>query len=381
MINYSEALNIVDLVPCWQTGRNWLLKLGLYKLNESKENATDWVWITDHSIQLGAEKVLVVLGIRAKDIPSGRALTLDDLTTLGLYISKKNNSELVKAQLSEVAEKYGSPLYIVSDGGPDLKKGIDDFIQLHMESNFIYDIKHKVAIYLKKLLGNNDCFISFCELATKAQGYMRQTDVAALAPPNQRSKSRFMNLDGLIKWANKIKQLAPDKIMALFDKEKVQRCLGWLNLYQSDIDCWTRLIKISELSIKHISKNGIYRGLSEKLMFEFEGLSSCPLSQQLSGLIVQDATDNEYKVKPGHKTVGSSDIIESLFGCFKNLEKQQSSSGFTSLVLAIPAMVGGVSKSLLKMAMEKTKIKHVNNWIIENLGLSVQAKRKLAFQK
>jgi hypothetical protein len=308
-------------------------------------------------------------------------LTLDDLTTLGLYISKKTNAELVKAQLSEVAEKYGSPLHIVSDGGPDLKKGIDDFIQLHTETNFIYDIKHKVAIYLKKLLGNNDTFISFCELTTKSQGYMRQTDVAALAPPNQRSKSRFMNLDGLIKWANKIKQLDPDKTRALFDEEKVQRCLGWLDLYESDIDCWTRLIKISELSIKHISKNGIYRGLSEKLMLEFEGLSFCSLSQQLSGLIVQDAMENEYKVKPGHKTVGSSDIIESLFGCFKNLEKQQSSSGFTSLVLAIPAMVGGVSKNLLKMAMETTKVKQVKNWISENLGLSVQAKRKLAFQK
>ena len=37
---------------------------------------------------------------------------------------------------------------------------------------------------------------------------------------------------------------------------------------------------------------------------------------------MQDAAENEYKVKPGHKTVGSSDIIESVFGCFKNLEKQ-----------------------------------------------------------
>ena len=169
-----------------------------------KEFAADWVWVTDHSIQLGQEKVLVVLGIREKDIPSGRALTLDDLTTLSLHISTNTNSELVKSQLLDIAEKYGPPLHIISDGGPDLKKGIDDFIKWHTQTGFIYDIKHKVALHLKRLLGSNGAFLGFCELAAKAQGYMRQTNVAALAPPNQRSKSRYMNLDGLIKWANKI---------------------------------------------------------------------------------------------------------------------------------------------------------------------------------
>ena len=381
MHSYSKALNIYDFVPCWQTARDWLLKLGLYKLTEPKKHSDDWIWITDHSIQLGAEKVLLVVGIRECQIPTGRALTFEDLTPLGLYISKSTNSEVVKAQLSEVAEKYGSPKHIVSDGGPDLKRGIDDFIKLSPQTNFIYDIKHKIAIYLKKLLGKNDAFLSFCELAAKSQGYMRQTDVAALAPPNQRSKSRFMNLDGLIKWANKIGELDKNKVEQLMDIEKFQRCLGWLSMYEADIACWTRLVAITEFAIKHISENGIYRGLSEKLLLEFDGISCCPLSQQLAGIIVQDAMENEYKVNPGHKTIGSSDIIESIFGCFKNLEKQQSASGFTSLVLAIPAMIGGIGNKIFKNAMENTKVRQVRNWIAENLGLSVQAKRKLCFAK
>ena len=86
MTNYSDALNISDFVPCWQTGRDWLLKLGLYKLNEPKGYSDDWIWITDHSIQLGAEKILLVLGIKEQNIPSERALTFDDLAPLGLYI-------------------------------------------------------------------------------------------------------------------------------------------------------------------------------------------------------------------------------------------------------------------------------------------------------
>ena len=74
-------------------------------------------------------------------------------------------------------------------------------------------------------------------------------------------------------------------------------------------------------------------------------------------------------------------LVESVFGCFKNLEKQQSASGFTSLVLAIPAMIVGMGNEILKLAMENTKVKQDKNWVTENLGLSVQAKRKMCFVK
>ena len=382
----SKAINITNDVyqlpfntPCWQSGRNWLLKLGLYKLNQPKPYTTDWIWIVDHSIQLGSEKVLVVLGIRENDIPSGRALRFEDMTVLGLKVSTNTNGNRVNQQLSELANLYGPPMHIVSDGGPDLKSGIEKYINTQPETKFIYDIKHKIATHLKRLLEKNESWLSFCQLAAQAQGYMRQTDVAALAPPNQRSKCRYMNLGGLLKWAHKIGLLDNDKIQPLLDIERKQRCLAWLEMYKDDIACWTRLLKITELTITHIAKFGIYRGLSKKLLFDFEGISFCPMSQQLSGLIIQDVNDNEYKVKPGYKTIGSSDIIESLFGCFKNLEKQQSSSGFTSLILAIPALVGKTTSSLVKRAMEGTQIKHIKSWVKENIGRSVQATRKICF--
>ena len=42
--------------PSWYTGRFWLLRLGYYKLMRPKEQADDWVWIIDHTVQLGEEK-------------------------------------------------------------------------------------------------------------------------------------------------------------------------------------------------------------------------------------------------------------------------------------------------------------------------------------
>jgi len=47
-------------MPAWSTGRLWLLRLGYYKLTRGKEFAEDWVWIIDHTVQLGSEKCLVI---------------------------------------------------------------------------------------------------------------------------------------------------------------------------------------------------------------------------------------------------------------------------------------------------------------------------------
>ena len=63
-------------IPSWYTSRIWLLKIGYYKLTREKEFADDWIWIVDHSVQWGAEKCLLILGIRKKDLPKDEKLFL-----------------------------------------------------------------------------------------------------------------------------------------------------------------------------------------------------------------------------------------------------------------------------------------------------------------
>jgi len=44
--------------------RLWLLRLGLHQLNRPKQQADDWIWILDHTMQLGERKCLVIVGLR-----------------------------------------------------------------------------------------------------------------------------------------------------------------------------------------------------------------------------------------------------------------------------------------------------------------------------
>ena len=61
-------------VPHFTTVRFWLLRLGHYNLSRSKEQGDDWVWIIDHSNQIGQEKCLVILGVRFAIAATGRRL-------------------------------------------------------------------------------------------------------------------------------------------------------------------------------------------------------------------------------------------------------------------------------------------------------------------
>ena len=46
----------------YSTARVWLLRLGYYQLTREKEVAKDWVWIVDHTVQIGEEKTVLTTG-------------------------------------------------------------------------------------------------------------------------------------------------------------------------------------------------------------------------------------------------------------------------------------------------------------------------------
>jgi hypothetical protein len=82
--------------PSWCTGRLWLLRVGYYKLTRPKEQAEDWVWIVDHTVQIGREKCLVIVGVRlsAWSGPE-RCLTHADVEPIALCPVRQSNGEVV----------------------------------------------------------------------------------------------------------------------------------------------------------------------------------------------------------------------------------------------------------------------------------------------
>jgi hypothetical protein len=369
--------------PSWYSGRLWLLRVGYYKLTRQKEIANDWIWIVDHTVQIGADKCFVILGIRLSSLPPrGNCVSHEDVESICLDPVKKSNGKIVWQQLEKTIEKTGIPREIIGDHGSDLEKGIKDFCLQHQEICYIYDIKHKTAAVLKHELENDEKWLKFIELATKTKVSVQQTTLACLSPPNQRSKSRYMNVDILIKWGLKtlafIDQQQKEKNNK-FDNDQIGEKLGWITAFREMLTELEDVLQIVETTESFVRKNGLYNGCYIELKESMVFMANTIRAKKVQGLLLAFVEEESSKAKPDERLLGSSEVIESVFGKLKGIEQDQAKSGFTNLLLSAAAIVSKTTEDVVEKALKAVRTKEVLDWCKKNIGQSVQSMRKEAF--
>jgi len=380
------ALHVPFACPTWFAGRLWLLRLGYYKLTRPKVHADDWVWIVDHTVQLGDDKCLVILGLRLCDLPSAdRCLSHEDVEPIELAPVKKSNGEVVYQQLEQAVAKTGVPREIISDHGTDLNAGIEKFCQQHPQTSPLYDIKHKTAAVLKRELDQDANWNTFTQLANQTKHQVQQTALAALFPPNQKTKARYLNVDVLVTWGQKILTFldAPQAAREpTFDRELVQEKLGWVTGFRSQLAEWGDLFAIIAAVESFVRHHGLYREVHlelEKHLLSLPTQTQTERTQRVRRELVAFVVEQEAKAHPDERLLGSSEVIESVLGKMKRLEQDQSKSGFTGLLLGLSALVSTTTTAVIQKALETVPTKQVWAWCQETLGQTVQAKRREAF--
>jgi hypothetical protein len=377
-------INLPSSIPSWYTGRIWLMRLGYYKLNRRKEKAEDWVWIIDHSMQLSSEKCLVILGIRLCYLPTERALSYADVEPIELIPVTKSNGDIVYEQLENAKEKTGIPREIIGDHGSDIKAGIEKFCNRHEETCYIHDIKHAMSIAIKQELKDDADWEKLISLTAKTKREICQTALAPLVPANQRKKSRYMNADILVTWVEKMRMFLnqEDKIIEKnFESKKVREKFSWINELSPKIEEWKNLIRVTKFVEVYVAENGLNLSICEELEKRLNEFDLGTRGIEFKELAIEIVKKEAVKAKEGERLLGSSEIIESLFGKQKSIEKEQSRSGFTGLLLVLPALIAETSREIVKKALESIPTRLVVEWYQKHINKSVQTKRKEAFKK
>jgi hypothetical protein len=368
--------------PAWSTGRLWILRLGYYKLTRPKDQADDWVWIVDHTLQIGEDKCLVILAVRLSALPAvGHCLRHQDVEPIALIPVEKSNGQVVYQQLEAQVEKTGVPREIVSDHGTDLKAGIEQFCAAHSETVAIYDIKHKTAAVLKRELGENSTWLAFAQQANQTKRQVQQTALAALAPPSQRTKARYLNVEVLIEWGRQALAFLGnmETEAGRFDPDQVQQKLGWVTAFGQPLADWHSLLRVVMTTESYIRQRGLYAGVDRELEAHLEPLADTGQAQKVATELVAFVAHEAAKARHSERLLGSSEIIESVLGKQKHLEQDQAKSGFTGFLLALCAAVAGTTPDVVRQALESVPTQKVLAWCRENLGQSVQAQRRAAF--
>lgn len=381
---WGTVLALPEAAPSWYTGRLWLLRVGYYKLTRPKEHASDWVWIIDHTVQMGVQKCLVILGVRLSALPPpGTCLRHEHVEPIALYPVQQSNGEVVYQQLTQAVAHTGVPREILSDGGSDLQAGVAQFRQAHPETSAIYDIKHKTALVLKHELAEEPLWQAFTQQAAQTKQRVQQTSLAFLAPPAQRRKARYMNVDILIRWGDNLLRYVEQRHgaeSAALAPEQLAEHYGWIMDFRDALRSWGELLHIVEAVERFVRTQGLYRGCHWALEPALGPLTHTERGRQISQQLLAFVQAESAKAAPQERLLGSSEVIESVFGKLKRLEQHQAHSGFTGLLLTLGAMVSGTTQDVIQKALETVPTKRVLQWCQQHLGPSVQAQRQQAFR-
>jgi hypothetical protein len=358
--------------------RLWLLRLGLYHLDRPQERADDWMWIADHTIQLGDRKCLVIVGIRQSAWDAGnRVLSHEDVNLIDLVPVTESNGKIVYRQLEAAAAKTGVPRAITSDAGSDLHCGIELFRRRHRSTAWLYDIKHKTACLLKHALASDVSWQSFVEKAHRFKQQVSLTDLAGLAPPNQRSKARYMNVDALTDWATRSLALleSPKAIKAAgLKRTRVEAKLSWLRKFGPQVRRWREMLAVVGAAEHYIRHQGIHATAAEELTAALPKPTT-PAAKRLRKDLLTFVHEQATQARGDERMLGSSEVLESIIGKFKHVAGERGQHGLTGMVLSIGAMVGQQSLATVETAMTETPTRNVWDWCHTHLGPTVQSVR------
>lgn len=325
----------------------------------------------------------MILGIRLCDLPPvGQCLRHKEVEPIELMPVQQSNGDVVYQQLDRAIAKTGVPRAIVSDHGTDLNAGITQFCQRHPQTSPIYDIKHKTAAVLKQELEQDADWLTFTHLANQTGRRVQQTALAALTPPNQKTKARYMNLEELVTWGHAMLVLLdqpPAQVKQSLDPQQVQEKLGWLTGFRSHLEEWGELFEIITTAESFVRHHGLDADAQRELKTHLRGRAHTQRARRVRDELVAFVAEEATQARPGERLLGSSEIIESVLGTMKRLEQDQAKSGFTGLILGLSAMVSTTTQEVVQKALETVPTKKVLAWCRETFGRSVQAKRREVF--
>ena len=335
---------IKHLVLCPETVRHWLHRLGCYLLRRRVERRDDWVVFLDHTMELGAARCLLVLGMPLNPWQGrGGALAHTHVQVLMVEVVEHSTGAVVYEQLERLTGRIGVPAQIVSDHGGDLAKGIELLRRAHPEVVDTYDVSHKLACLLKAELEPDPRWQEFLREAGRTRACLQQARGGVPRPPVLRTKGRYQNLEGMVSWGESVLALDHPGMAAVLGAQRdtsssearqwFDRTVGWVSGFASDLALWRELLTIIATTQEQVRDEGLHLASGEALASTLQPRNA--RGQRFADRVCEFVKEQSVRVPPSRRYVGCSEVIESIFGKYKNyLERSPSPSLGSNVVLS-----------------------------------------------
>lgn len=375
---------------------DWSKKVGFFIYHQPKDKTIESLWIIDFSIQIGKNKLMLVLRIDLNKIKNWKQyknckknkkprfkICFKDVEVIHMKILENTTYTFTLSELEQIVEKCGLPLFVLSDEGSDLAKGIRIFIERNPGIKHLNDISHRMSNILKAELEDNVKWKGFCQVITKMKQRMTNTTIAYMCPPKLKQKMRFLNVRNPIEYAFKmlninIENLPKNERGAFIDYIKKP-----LEAFKDEIIQWHAVSNFITQVETEIKQNGLTRGdgvqiqsTSEILTSRYQKRQNSEIEMKIFTQILEFVKKQETKLSPGQTMMGSSDIIESMFGKWKSMVPEDSMTGITDKIFILPLLTVNLTAELIRKALEDTPMKKIEEWQKNTLGKTMYAKRR-----
>lgn len=384
---FFNWLDVDCSIPTYQAIRGWMQRIGLARIN-GVDKVADGIWFVDHTNQIGTEKVLLILRVRKCNLPPpGQPLRHEDMELLCCLPGTQWKQEDVLRVYQEVAARTGHPIQVVTDGAKELQEPIKCLKSRGKSPLLQRDLKHFLANEFERLMNSDAAYERFVRSAGQTRSAVQQTELAPFAPPSPKQKARFMNLKPTLDWAKMtLWHLKHPKSKGRrgISPERMEAKLGWLTHFEPWIEEWDECQYVISKALTFFNENGIYPGSATKFKTKVVNKVHLPCSRKLLEVTVQFIRHSEKSLKrvKGTKRLPiSTEILESSFALFKELEQQHAKGGFTSLILVFGTLLRTTTPKEVQQSFARVKVVDVQAWLDSNLPTTVTSKRQALYRE
>lgn len=353
----------------------WIRQRGYHALTRPHPRADDWIILLDHTVKIGADKLFVIMGIRERNIDVTRPLRYEDLTPVWMSTSAHWNGPFIRDILLRVQSRLGRITYAVGDYGSDIRKGLRLAGIAH-----VHDLTHRIALTLKRMYADDATFQLVMRRFARIRRRFWLTVSGHLLPPAQRIKSRYHNLRPLAEYGQQMLAYLDQPDTTVPGNTAFRDAMVWMCEYRAfflEMDEVTNAVTEVERFIKR-------HGLST------ETIAAC--GQRLATISTEKGYHFKFDIlvychmmlalpRMRETILGTSDILESAFGKYKNYVSCNPMAGITDLALCIAAFTCSLTAEEVTEALESVREEEVRQWGRVFLGIPRLRKRRQAFSE
>ena len=371
--------------PSDSTIRLWVMRSGYAKLNKALPDG-QWIMIGDVTVDIGTLKCLVNVGVNL-DVLYERediTLTFDDLEIVGIHPTQTATGKFAEESFRSDINRLGgfeNVKAILIDQGRDLTKGAKLLQEGEKKLKILHDISHKLSLVLERDLKADPLWKEYTKHLTKTKQLVQQTELAALQPPKQRTKARFMNVALYIDWFTRLQKSKDDGNLKNIPEKRFNKYFGWMEKFRFFYEILQQKVGITEIIKDTVRRRGYSKEIYEHLVEVFDLM---PLDKRVHHFLCNalNAVNEEVeKLDEGERLPATTEIVESLFGSHKN-HSACGGHGITGNVLTLGALVGKtLATEEVRKTMEETPVQSMLSWVSDNVGDTLAKLRNRFFKE